>query len=125
MRKRHTNQYDPISYKEEYDMKMLAKHPHIYDCILFVVLRSDDGSSSHSVSICQDLIFDANTNFALKFNQKNLDWCCSAPGIKTKFVEFEHAVYLYPRSIKYYHRIPSLQNSKDYTKMFEATQVTK
>ena len=125
MRKKRTHQYDPVAYKEEYDTKTLATYPHVYDCILFVVLRSYDGGCSHSVSICQDLIFDANTNFALKLNKKNLDWCCSAPGVKAKFDRFEHAVYLYPRSIKYYHRIPSLMKSKDYTKLFEATQPKK
>lgn len=79
MRIIHTHQYFKIKRKEDYDEKNVEKNSHIKDCIFFVVLQVEDGSTSHSISICQIFIFDENTNFSLKLNKKKRGWCFSEP----------------------------------------------
>ena len=116
---KRTHQYFPITYKEEYNENNLEKYPHIKYFIFFVVLLSEDSSASHSVSIYQSFIFDINNNFTLELNKNNLDWCCSSSDKKSRFVKYDRAVYLYPRSIIYYQRIPSIIHFKDYTKLYE------
>ena len=106
MEKRHSNAYIPIRYEDELDPTVLQKYPGVEDCVLLFVLLGSDRSRNHSVSICQGYIFDANRQHALKLNQENLDWCCSAPGVNVKFVGFVKAVYFYPKKKMKYHRFP-------------------
>ena len=73
------------------------KYKHINDCILFVVLEASDGAVNHSVAICQNFIFDPNLHYALKYDEKSLDWCCSSDDVQVHFVKFHRAVYFYPK----------------------------
>ena len=108
MEKCKTNQYVAVRYEDTMPNAVLKEYPHIEDAVLLVVLYGSDGSTNHSISICQGFIFDANLPYALKYSQKNLDWCCSAPGVNVKFVSFYKAVYFYPKKVFKHHRIPHL-----------------
>ena len=100
------NGWVTIAYESRKDTKILAKYPHFNECILMVILCGSDGSVSHSVSICQNYIFDSNRRHALPMLKESLDWCCSAPGISVEFKAYYRAVYFYPRQIKKTHRLP-------------------
>ena len=40
-----------------------------------------DGSSNHSVTVVDDLIFDSTQDYALKLKKESFDWICGANGI--------------------------------------------
>ena len=95
----------PVKYEENFSEETLRKFPYIQECILTVILLGSDGSVSHSVSICQNFIFDANLTHAIEFNKKSLDWCCSTPEHKSSFDRYYKAIYNYPRQIRKNYRL--------------------
>ena len=100
------NGWITIAYESREDEVIIAKYPHFNECILMVILLGSDGSVLHSVSICQNYIFDGNRHHALPLSKESLDWCCSAPGIPVKFIAYYRAVFFYPRETKVTHRLP-------------------
>ena len=100
------NGWITIAYESRNDTNIIGKYPYFKECILMVILLGSDGSVSHSVSICQNYIFDGNRRHALPMSKKSLDWCCSAPGVSVEFKAFYSAVYFHPREIKITHRLP-------------------
>ena len=109
----------PVKYEENFSEETLRKFPYIQECILTVILLGLDGSVSHSVSICQNFIFDANRTHAMILNEKSLDWCCSAPGHKSSFDRYYKAIYYYPRKIRKNYR---LQCNVDKFTIYEVNQ---
>ena len=82
-----------------------------HHCLFFVVLEGSDGSTNHSITVCNSYIFDANISHALKYSKEALDWCCSAPGFSTHFARFYRAVYFYPKKFTKFHCIPQRQHT--------------
>ena len=54
--------------------------------MLCILVGSDNGTG-HAVTVCGDLIFDSNLEYALTLTQENLNWCCGADGVNVKFVK--------------------------------------
>ena len=52
--------------------------------IYVLSLLGDDGGTSHAVSIYNNMIFDSNMPFAMKYTQEALDFCCSTEEKKVK-----------------------------------------
>jgi hypothetical protein len=51
------------------------------------ILKGDDNSTNHAVTIVENYIFDSNNSYALPLNESTLDWCCSGDtGAAVKFV---------------------------------------
>jgi hypothetical protein len=51
------------------------------------ILKGDDNSTNHAVTIVENYIFDSNNSYALPLNESTLDWCCSGDtGAAIKFV---------------------------------------
>ena len=100
------NKWIQISYESREDESIITKYPYFDECILMAILLGSDGLVSHSVSICQNFIFDGNRRHALPLSQESLDWCCSAPGIPVTFMAYFRAVFFYPAEIKKTYRLP-------------------
>ena len=45
-----------------------------------VLLKGNDGSMNHAVTVVDDLIFDSTQKFALKKCKESFDWCCGDEG---------------------------------------------
>ena len=107
----HRMRSDYHTVRNENREQYIVNEDPWHHCLLFVVLEGEDGSTSHSVTICNGFIFDANVSHALKYSKKSLDWCCSAPGYSTRFLKFYRAVYFYPKKFSKFHRIPERQHA--------------
>ena len=57
------------------------------------ILKGDDNSTNHAVTIVENYIFDSNNSYALPLHKSNLDWCCTGdegPGVKFVSVPFAY-----------------------------------
>lgn len=62
------------------------------------ILKGDDNSTNHAVTIVEDYIFDSNNSYALPLNESSLNWCCSGDdlaGSEVKFVSVPFAYRFY------------------------------
>jgi len=71
--------------KKEENIDILMMNDDVWPKLC--VLRGDDGSTSHAVTVVENYIFDGSCPHAIPLNKKNLDWCCSSeqfPHVKYK-----------------------------------------
>ena len=56
------------------------------------ILKGNDGSTNHAVTIVENYIFDSNNTYALPLNESTLNWCCCGDeGLEVKFVSVPFA----------------------------------
>lgn len=60
------------------------------------ILKGDDNSTNHAVTIVENFVFDSNNTYALPLDKSTLDWCCSGDSqTKVKFVSVPFAYRFY------------------------------
>jgi hypothetical protein len=79
-----------------YNAKLLTNLDVLNDRTMWptlCILKGDDNSTNHAVTIVEDYIFDSNNSYALPLNESTLNWCCSGDTAESevKFVSVPFA----------------------------------
>ena len=83
-----------------YNAKLLTNLDVLNDRTMWptlCILKGDDNSTNHAVTIVEDYIFDSNNSYALPLNESTLNWCCSGDTAESevKFVSVPFAYRFY------------------------------